>query len=254
CIDKTNGVELSEAINSMFSWYRNADTCLVYLKDVYWKLDDVPKDTTLSDMAIQRFIGRAWFTRGWTLQELLAPTSITFFNKDWENIGDRDTLQEFITEMSWASLRETTREEDSAYCLLGLFGVNMPLIYGEGGTRAFIRLQEELIKSSADHTIFAWYIKTVAPDPPVKASARAPGREAFEAGNGGSGLLAQSPKYFACSGRIRRRLLLKAADTRFLKLVSRNPYHMTNRGFKSNFYSTTLGNAMTRSADPRHVD
>jgi hypothetical protein len=115
-----------------------------------------------------------WFTRGWTLQELLAPSSIVFFDKDWIDIGTKVSLEEIISEitgiddftnfetacvaqkMSWAGKRETTRIEDKAYCLLGLFDVNMPPLYGEG-EKAFARLQLEILKTSDDESIFAWY-------------------------------------------------------------------------------------------------
>ena len=128
-----------------------------------------------------------WFTRGWTLQELLAPQEVVFFNKDWVEIGTRRSSRAVIEEitgisketlekplcgsetcphicrghsvaqkMSWAALRKTTREEDRAYCLMGLFGVNMPLMYGEGGEKAFARLQQEIMRQSSDDSIFAW--------------------------------------------------------------------------------------------------
>lgn len=151
----------------MFAWYKKSGVCYVYLSDV----------ETISDLPITR-----WFTRGWTLQELIAPRIVIFFNKDWEPIGSRDegegSLMNIISAttrippvaltpdfepsdfsvaqiMSWASTRQTTREEDSAYCLLGLFGVHMPMIYGEGD-KAFLRLQLEILKVSHDHTLFAW--------------------------------------------------------------------------------------------------
>ncbi|RYC60709.1 hypothetical protein CHU98_g5507 [Xylaria longipes] len=137
CIDKTNGAELSEAINSMFSWYKNAEVCYAYLSDVL--PDDVPiTPATLSSSIIgrerfddtSRFFRSRWFSRCWTLQELLAPES-------------------------WAAKRTTTRIEDCAYSLLGIFNVNMPLIYGEG-PKAFHRLQVEIIRWQEDYTILAW--------------------------------------------------------------------------------------------------
>jgi len=173
CIDKTSSAELSEAINSMFSWYRDATVCYAYLEDVRSSSVD-------TDLPNAR-----WFTRGWTLQELLAPRRVEFYGRNWESLGFKDTESEHITEfthklasiteidelvlwkpdymrcksvaarMSWASKRSTRRLEDTAYCLLGIFGVNMPLLYGEGD-RAFVRLQEEIIRISADHSIFAW--------------------------------------------------------------------------------------------------
>jgi hypothetical protein len=170
CIDKTSSAELSEAINSMFSWYRVSDVCYVYLADV-------PADLGPGDMEFAIPKSR-WFTRGWTLQELIAPPSVIFFDQEWGELGTKETLETLIFEttkieeavlrdaksleyfsvaqkMSWASERRTTRVEDIAYCLLGIFGVNMPMLYGEGN-HAFIRLQEEIMKNTMDHSIFAW--------------------------------------------------------------------------------------------------
>ncbi|KOC16422.1 hypothetical protein AFLA70_157g002641, partial [Aspergillus flavus AF70] len=162
CIDKSSSAELSEAINSMFAWYQEAKICFAYLSDV----PGVP------------FQRSKWFTRGWTLQELIAPRNVIFFDGGWRELGDKRSLGKRISEctripesvllrkkdlnmfsaaqrMSWAAERETTRVEDRAYCLLGLFGVNMPLIYGEREA-AFIRLQEEILRVSEDHSLFAW--------------------------------------------------------------------------------------------------
>lgn len=167
CIDKSSSAELSEAINSMFQWYENAETCFVYLSDVQ-DSGDTPQ-----------FLASRWHTRGWTLQELLAPRDIEFYTASWEAIGKRADLEAHIVSatgidpsyllrarplseasvaqrMSWASQRRTTREEDIAYCLLGVFGVNMPLIYGEGSLKAFLRLQEEIMRNCDDQSILAW--------------------------------------------------------------------------------------------------
>jgi hypothetical protein len=155
CIDKSNNNELAEAINSMFRWYRNAIKCYVYLSDVS-RNDDEPWES--------EFRKSRWFTRGWTLQELIAPKSVEFFSKDWEQLGNKAFLEQYISEitgipnkalqgvplsdfsvterMSWAEQRETTRKEDQAYSLLGIFDVYMPLIYGEGKEHAFKRLRE----------------------------------------------------------------------------------------------------------------
>lgn len=163
CIDKRSSAELSEAINSMYNWYWQAAKCYAYLSDVP-DLRDF-KDST-------------WFERGWTLQELLAPAVVEFFDCEWGFIGTKLSLADDIvqatgiernciiqrsavrqasvaTKFSWASRRSTTRSEDIAYCLLGLMGVNMPMLYGEGD-KAFFRLQLELLKNSNEHTIFAW--------------------------------------------------------------------------------------------------
>ena len=162
CIDKRSSAELSEAINSMFRWYRDAQVCYAYLNDV---LGTSPDD----------FRNSRWFTRGWTLQELLAPGIVIFYNAFWEVLDTKRSLRKELslvtgisiqymidptsasvaTKMSWASRRRTTRIEDVAYCLLGLFDVNMPLLYGEGD-KAFMRLQHEIVKVSEDESIFAW--------------------------------------------------------------------------------------------------
>lgn len=163
---------MSEAINSMFQWYTDAATCYVFLADVGQRggLRCVEKNILRS----------RWFTRGWTLQELLAPSTISFYSRDWLFLGTKHDLLHVIADatrierrflvagadeleqasiskkMSWASRRQTARIEDEAYCLLGLFGVHMPLLYGEG-KHAFQRLQIEIMKSNPmDHTLFAW--------------------------------------------------------------------------------------------------
>jgi len=152
CIDKRSSAELSEAINSMYRWYENAKVCYAYLHDV-------PSSSfpTASDHRRYRdFDGwPEWFSRGWTLQELIAPSNVLFFNKDWQTIGDKRTLaptlrkitgipERILTDglrgnlpcvsqiMSWAASRKTTQVEDRAYSLMGLLDVNMPMLYGEG--------------------------------------------------------------------------------------------------------------------------
>ena len=163
CIDKTSSAELSEALNSMMQWYTDADMCYAYLEDI--ENDD--------GLEVSR-----WFTRGWTLQELIAPMQVHFFAREWTYIGSKSSLADRIskstgidtivlrqegafrlfsvaTRMSWASKRKTTRIEDEAYCLLGLFDINLPAIYGEG-ERAFSRLQQEIIRSSSDESVLAW--------------------------------------------------------------------------------------------------
>jgi hypothetical protein len=150
----------------MFQWYKAAAVCYVALRD----LD--------SDCVYAKELPRCrWFSRGWTLQELLAPEHVQFYDCTWVYIGNKETLAGLISaitgipkaylvegtlasasvamKMSWAARRETKRSEDRAYSLLGIFDVNMPLIYGEG-MKAFRRLQEEIIKRSNDLTIFAW--------------------------------------------------------------------------------------------------
>lgn len=171
CIDQASSAELSEAVNSMFRWYESAAVCYAYLDDV--------EGTIHGTESLEDSMKRArWFLRGWTLQELIAPASVIFFSADWEIIGTKDSLRNIISSvtgvdvdvllkpqllptrsiarrMSWAANRDTKRPEDIAYCLMGIFNVNMPLIYGEGN-KAFIRLQEEIIKDSEDQSLFAW--------------------------------------------------------------------------------------------------
>ena len=165
CIDKSSSAELSEAINSMFQWYRKADKCYVYLSDVSAD-GSVGRNLSSKQTCQPAFQDCKWFTRGWTLQELLAPTSVDFFSVEGERIGDRNSmvqeiqnitgipiqalqgtpLSHFSTKerMSWAEKRRTKREEDAAYCMLGIFDIHMPLIYGEGREKAFGRLWREI--------------------------------------------------------------------------------------------------------------
>ena len=219
CIDKTNSTELSEAINSMFHWYKD-QLCYAYLGDVPHTGDYVSIER---DSA---FANSRWFTRGWTLQELIAPAHVVFFDETWHSMGTRLGFKDFIAEktgidievlnggdpalsciakrMSWASKRETTRVEDLAYCLMGLFGVNMPLIYGERH-KAFIRLQTEIMRNSDDHSLFAW------------KSPKAP--DDFHCG-----LLAGLPTYFAESRNI------SPFSCSVSDYENQSPFSMTNRG------------------------
>lgn len=184
CIDKDSSTELSRAINSMFYWYQHSSKCYAYLADID------PDEDHHEDSAIQDFrqaTKSRWFTRGWTLQELIAPPNVQFYGSQWQFLGTRwdhflaiseqtginDAVLLFATEeevlaqsvaarMSWASARETTQQEDEAYCLLGLFGVNMPLLYGER-RGAFRRLQQEIFRRTKDTSIFAWTRDSVSP-------------------------------------------------------------------------------------------
>ena len=192
CIDQTSSAELSEAINSMYRWYSISAVCFVFLEDLFWDTSSTSRNE-LHDCR--------WFTRGWTLQELLAPEDVVFFDRNWDKIGNKEDILGDIIEitgidvsvltgnsvksasiarrMSWASKRHTSRPEDRAYSLLGIFGIYMPPIYGEG-ERAFIRLQEEILRSSNDHSIFAWTVDQIS------GASR----------SGFWGLLAPSPAYF----------------------------------------------------------
>jgi hypothetical protein len=172
CIDKSSSAELTEAINSMFAYYQRSEVCFAYLADV-------PTASQDNELLLTQIQASRWFTRGWTLQELIAPKHLTFYAADWSEIGKKGgSLAELITSitsidmiylsgrgsiyrasvahrMSWLAKRTTTRTEDMAYCMLGIFNINMPLLYGEG-KRAFFRLQEEIIRTCNDHTIFCW--------------------------------------------------------------------------------------------------
>ncbi|KAL8946879.1 MAG: hypothetical protein Q9222_006778 [Ikaeria aurantiellina] len=213
CIDKRSSAELSEAINSMYKWYRRSVVRYVYLSDVELSpgalgtcdsSEGSPQLISYPDIK-QQFHHSRWFTRGWTLQELLAPEKVLFFDSSWTRIGDRQDLALEISsvtkihkqylvcdeqcepiskasaarKMSYASRRSTSREEDMVYCLLGLFDVNMPLLYGEGAVESFRRLQVEILQKFNDESLFAWTAVLPA-----------------------SGMLAVHPNYFVGSGNI----------------------------------------------------
>ncbi|KXX81004.1 Vegetative incompatibility protein HET-E-1 [Madurella mycetomatis] len=233
CIDKSSSAELSEAINSMYRYYQQAAICYAYLAGL-------PEDTDAQTDV--EFANHEWFTRGWTLQELIAPKEVLFFTErrriggpelpkkssrtgDWTLLGRKSDLctrlssitgidtnvlrgsQEIRSisiakRMSWAAKRVTTRIEDCAYCLLGLFGINMPMLYGEN-EKAFIRLQEEIMKDSSDESLFAWRDENANTDALT-------------------GLLASSPSMFKDSGRF----------FAYYDWEPRVPYFKTNHGLQ----------------------
>ena len=195
CIDKTSSSKLSEAINYMYRWYQRSATCYVYLSDL--NSDDL--ETALPKCR--------WFTRAWTLQELIAPQALHFYDASWNYRGSKSNLGQLLStitgidsavlrhetalsslsvaqRMAWAARRETTLVEDRAYSLLGILRLNMPLLYGEeGGT--FRKLQEEIIKSILDSSIFAWRL-------PAHTRPPEHGKGRFV-----SGIMAESPDLFA---------------------------------------------------------
>jgi hypothetical protein len=196
CINKTDHVELGEAINSMYRWYSNSALCIAYLEDVASSADIRQSE---------------WFNRGWTLQELIAPKNVRFYGCSWNYLGDKTSLGEVLVDktgiptdifqrtknpqaysvaqrMSWAAKRTTTRIEDRAYSLMGLFDVTMPMIYGER-ERAFMRLQEHIIAKSADESIFVWDLDL------LEDSKR-------DAKHVHCGMLATSPACFARCGNV----------------------------------------------------
>ncbi|KAK5703432.1 hypothetical protein LTR17_022116 [Elasticomyces elasticus] len=261
-IDKRSSAELSEAgliaINSMYKWYSQATVCVAYLSDVVGPWPDDQAEFWKRTLAVVP--GSVWFTRGWTLQELIAPKRVLFCSAEWvvlgwkapyklshqiTMVGGQPSLNKLLSEitgidehvfawpeiwreqqsvaqrMCWASRRQTTRPEDLAYSLLGLFSVNMPLLYGEGASKAFVRLQLEIIRKSTDESIFAW-----EPHPFLWAG----------------GLLAHSPQVFNHAGNIlslcnedpRQAHNLKdcgpLTDSRFM--AGRPTYQMTNKGLE----------------------
>jgi len=200
----------------MFAWYRNSGVCYAFLSDV---VGDV------NPRIDPAFANSQWFQRGWTLQELIAPAHIAFYSSSWKQLGKKTTLLTRLSEitgidedvlgmkqtlesvsvakrLSWAAKRKTMRLEDRAYSLMGLFNVDMPMIYGEGA-RAFIRLQEEIMKDSADETLFTWKDLKAESDEEV-------------------GLLASSPEMFEDSGQY-----FSYDDWEY-----RRPFSITNRGLK----------------------
>lgn len=234
CIDKSSSSELTEAINSMFKWYQSAQVCYAYLSDV---------PSSEAEEFSTRFRNSRWFSRGWTLQELLAPRDIEFYSNDWSLLGTKNSLSsdistitginiqylwkkylgdhyigdsrlrpsaqsiEYIVPLrkasvgerfSWLSNRTTTRPEDMAYCMLGIFELNMPLLYGEG-PKAFTRLQEEIMKVSDDHSLFCW---------------------TWDRSNNRGGFLSEVPSEFMYAGRF----VPKQEDKRPA------PYTFTNAG------------------------
>lgn len=203
CIDKSSSAELSEAINSMFKWYQDAVICYAFLSDV----STSTRAPATSRQDLHEITASQWFTRGWTLQELIAPRAVHFYSQQWDYLGSRNAAAEAIQlatgistgallgqdllgisiyqRMRWASTRTTTRPEDMAYCLLGIFDVNIPLLYGEGKKKAFQRLQEEILRKSTDLSLFLWTTpREKNQDPDLKFR----------------GLLAEDPSWFAPYG------------------------------------------------------
>ena len=227
CIDKTSSAELSEAINSMFRYYALARTCYAYLQDV-----------SATDSEGGRPLAQSrWHKRGWTLQELLAPQLVVFLSGSWDLLGSKadlaDELQDITgipsavlrgqrrlsdtsvaQRLSWAAERETTRIEDEAYSLLGIFDVNMPTLYGEG-RKAFQRLQEEIMRQSPDTTLFAWGLHCGLNDIQTYMH------------HGGEGLFATSPSQFRSHGAIKcdpDLIAEKPDETATVSIVSTNQF------------------------------
>lgn len=247
CIDKTSSADLSESINSMFEYYAKATTCVVYLRDVSTApcgLQWCDVECVRCQATEEEVRSSEWFHRGWALQELVAPDSRIFASADWRVLGavlhkksqipSTERLLGCIVEvtgipqevlldsnelpatsvaqrLSWAANRTTTRVEDRSYSLFGLLGVNMPLLYGEG-SRAWLRLQQEIIRTSSDESIFVWR----SPD--------ATNRRLLPS----QPILAPSPECF-----------LGCADVRYVPRFKRLPYSITNQGLEFKLRAST---------------
>lgn len=229
CINKTDSVELGEAINSMYRWYAKSNVCIVFLEDVSYSAQ----------------IGNSvWFERGWTLQELIASRTVRFYDTKWAYLGDKTSLSGILLRktlipedvlknkrqpqacsiaqrMSWAAKRTTGRVEDRAYSLMGLFDVNMPMVYGER-EQAFIRLQHQIISKSTDESIFAWDLDLLDDGQT---------RDAKEVH---CGLLASSPACFARCGDV-------------ISLGSSRGFHLNQFGLSISLASTPYGLGMLQA-------
>jgi hypothetical protein len=234
CIDKSSSAELSETINSMFEWYQKSAVCYAYLEDVRLGTGKRLDEAALASCR--------WIKRGWTLQELVAPPVVKFYSADWKYCGERKGLAGALANttkitfdilslgahrtllnrysiaqrMSWAATRQTTRPEDISYCLLGIFDVNMALLYGEGQKKAFIRLQEEILKKSTDQSILAWGCDM----PDVSEVVHDELGETIGKRILYSGVLALHPSWFVGAGEV---VECWTAD---------NPFQMTNGGLR----------------------
>ena len=224
CIRKESSAELQEAINSMYIWYERAVVCYAYLFDVHHLALEGEKEQEEEgfETALQR---SKWFTRGWCLQELLAPRIVVFFSSKWTKIGTKASMAKLIAsitsidvdyltglksirsasvakKMSWAAHRQTRRIEDTAYCLMGIFSVNMTMLYGEG-SKAFLRLQKRIWKQYEDQSLFMWFDPRMDPNTP-------------------HGLLADSPAVFATTGHCYP----------FENIEDKSPLEMTSKGVR----------------------
>ncbi|KAK2770905.1 HET domain-containing protein [Colletotrichum kahawae] len=229
CIDKSSSAELSEAINSMFAWYQHSKVCFAFLSDLSPLDTNGTISTTSFPYSEEAFRRCRWFTRGWTLQELIAPNIIEFYNSEWTQVSRKADCLDILSKitgisylvlqdssnlrhtpvavkMSWAASRKTKRIEDRAYSLLGVFNINMPMIYGEGH-KAFRRLQEEIARETNDLSLFAWRV----PHPTESES------QMFR------GLFARSPSEFSSCATITKSVIRHDTQQEF---------SLTNKGVR----------------------
>jgi hypothetical protein len=243
CIDKSGPHDqIQSEINSMYRYYSEAEVCYVLLSDVPGSCPQLKDKDKLKEVFPKskwtwqkHIMNSRWFTRGWTLQELVAPKKVEFYNRRWVWIGSlRGAFLETVSKttqipsellqkkpkvsledytiaqrMTWAANRETTKEEDMAYCLLGIFNITMATIPAEG-LRAFERLQLEIIRRSTDHSIFAWNWRPGFSDIKRKET-----------------LLAPHPSYF-----LTRDPIVPLRATRAENARNEHPFEMTNRGLQ----------------------
>jgi hypothetical protein len=264
CINKDSSTELTEAINSMYPWYRDSAVCYVHLDD--FSANEVDLDSAAE---LRRALSEcSWFTRGWTLQELIAPSKVLFFDRDWEYFGSKRGLANIISsitridvgllrnetrlesfsiaqKMSWAAFRQTTRPEDRAYSLLGLFGITLPSVYGEGH-EAFYRLQVAIMSrvpdqhTLPDQSLFAWTLEGPKEFPEENALAN------FNP----SSILAPSPDCFFSSSNIVSYPTIISEDPNpnagpqrreVLDVAGEIPFMMTNMGLQINLVVEVVG-------------
>ncbi|KAL4078710.1 heterokaryon incompatibility protein-domain-containing protein [Scleroderma yunnanense] len=280
CIDKRSSAELSEAINSMYRWYANSKVCYAYLHDII----STSFPTEVNNKKYPNSNGwPEWFSRGWTLQEMIAPSNVQFFNKHWQLIGDKQmhacTLEQITSVpgyiltrglssdrpcvaqiMSWAANRKTTRVEDRAYSLLGLLDVNMPMLYGEG-KKAFQRLQLEIIRTSNDQSIFAWGFESAKKELILNHGKETEdSRRGRRIGRSGS-ILADDPSFFRDCGYMRLKdrnyfiqtikalNLIREEELRSIDEDQLDVFPITNRGIQMGvFLSPYAGSDSTFQA------
>ncbi|KAI0715808.1 hypothetical protein C8T65DRAFT_643271 [Cerioporus squamosus] len=210
CIDKASSAELEGAINAMYTWYSASTVCYAFLQDV-----DAHEDPYTPESGFRQ---SEWHARGWTLQELIAPQVVLFFSRSWRFIGAKHGMAGLIADvtgvdreviaghcavnavsvarrMSWASRRVTTKREDEAYSLMGIFGVHIPVVYGEG-SMAFLRLQEEILKRVPDESIFVWD-RALDPRTATRSPHHSPSYE-----DAHTALFASSPALFSASADV----------------------------------------------------